>query len=246
MLKRFVAVMGIVVAGAAHGGPAVRGGPPASGSFQPYANQAFNTIYNLLFCDNLELFRSTGNKTSEGAWTTLLAKNPDVKGLRAIAEDPHQESRIRLLAYRRLAAIGESVPPKLLLGVIVEVHLDNGLDTIAAFEDGRIRYINAAEKMAVFEPSPADMRSKLDELLSAARSVIRKIGPWDKERLSPPGKGDIRITFLASDGLYFGQGRFAEMQNEPMARPVIAAALVLVESITHAVASQGRPPSPGR
>jgi hypothetical protein len=39
------------------------------------------------------------------------------------------------------------------------------------------------------------------------------MGHWDKERLQFTGKGMARLTFLVSNGLYFGEGRFNTLQK---------------------------------
>ncbi len=201
-------------------------------SFTPYKKEAFNHTYNLLFCDNLELFRTENNKP-QGPWETLFAASPDSAGLLAIAEDESQESRLRVLAYNRLREKKEPVPPKKLLGVIIEVGLENGLDVLAAFPDGRVRYINHSEKMSIFETSPPEIQTKIRKLLDASQPVVEKIGPWEKARLAPPRTGTIRMTFLVSDGLYFGQGPIDAMQREAMAGPIIAASFGLLQAVVN-------------
>jgi hypothetical protein len=203
--------------------------PPASGGFAPYKNDAFNHIYNLLFCDKRELFRGPKVK-EEGPWI-VLADDAPADALRAVAEDELQESRLRVLAYNRLREKGESVPTKKLLGVVVEVGLEDGLDVLAAYADGRARYINQVESMSVFETAPPEIAAKIPPLLAAAQQVVDQIGPWDKERLAPPHRGTIRLSFLVSDGLYFGQGPLEEFQRDPKAGPVIAATLALLNAI---------------
>lgn len=211
---------------------------PTSSGFAPYKNDAFNHVYNLLFCDKRDLFRGGKKLSEDGPWI-VLADNPPVDALRAIAEDESQESRLRMLAYNRLREMGESVPAKKLLGVVVEVGLEHGLDVIAAYPDGRARYINQVEKMSVFEAAPPQIAAKIPPLLAAAQQVVNQIGPWDKERLPPPHKGTIRLSFLVSDGLYFGQGPLEEFQRDAKAGPVIAATLALLNAIVEQATGKG-------
>jgi hypothetical protein len=199
--------------------------------FAPYKNGGLNFIYNLLFCDNLELFKVTANTDPLGPWATLLAENPSAAALYTIAGDGSQESRLRALAYNRLREKDQPVPPKEFLGVIIEVGLEGGLDVLAAFPDGRVRYINETERMSFFEESPVPVRSKAEKLLSASQLAVQSIGPWDQARLAPPSNGMIRMSFLVSDGLYFGQGPFNVMQRDPLAGPIIAAGLELLQAV---------------
>jgi hypothetical protein len=225
MFKTLVALLGIGVATIGHAGQQSPSG------FTPYKDPALNTIYNLLFCDNLDLFRTKETNSQEGPWKILLAKDPNLAALRILAEDPSQESRLRMLAYNRLRAHNERVPKKKLLGVIVEVGMESGLEVLAAFADGRVRYLNQFERLAVLEPAPANIDAKIRKLLNASQSAVNQIGPWDKARLKPPSGGTLRMTFLVSDGLYFGQGPIQEMERDPVAGPIIAASLELLQGV---------------
>lgn len=200
--------------------------------FAPYKNEAFNYIYNLLFCDHLEFYVTEEvKKNPQGPWKELCSEPADVAGLRALANDASQESRLRALAFNRLRAMGEQVQPKILLGAIIEVGLDNGLDVLAAYADHRARYINAVEKMSVFEPAPEALVPKIDKLLKISQTIVNQLGPWDKPRLARPNTGSIRMSFLVSDGLYFGQGDLNVMQKDALGGPIIAASLELLNAI---------------
>src|SRR4030095_8974348 len=53
--------------------------------YKPYKEDHVNFIYNLLFCDDLTLWKSTTK--GSGLWPTLLAETPDLKALEKIAKD---------------------------------------------------------------------------------------------------------------------------------------------------------------
>jgi hypothetical protein len=102
----------------------------------PYAQPEVNKIYNLLFCDDIALFKPA---KVEADWQQMLFdEKPDTGALLALAEDEGNESRVRALAYRRLRELGQRVPARKLLGTVIEVPLDNGLDVLAAYADGRV------------------------------------------------------------------------------------------------------------
>jgi hypothetical protein len=196
----------------------------------PYGDPAKDHLYNLLFCDNPELFRP--KKAGAAApHPVIAAKRPSTEVLQRIAGDVTEESRYRVLAYNRLRASDVEVPAKVLLGTIVEVPMEHGLDTLAAFADGRVRYINQAGGIAVFEGSPPHVKAQAEELVRLSQRIVDRIGPWEKERLPAP-KGDaMRLTFLCSDGLYFGQGPYAALARDGMAGPVVAAATQLLRLV---------------
>jgi len=232
MLKRFLAAVGIGTASAANAVPG------------PYADDATNLIYQLLFCDNLELFQKQHTGDLRPPWTVLFNKKSSSTDLQALANDESAESRVRVLAYNALRARGEKSPDKILLGVILEVGMPEGLDTLAAFADGSARYINYTGKMAIVEGVPNPFQKEIKEVLDSSKPIITVIGPWDKDRLPPPSKGMIRITFLVSDGLYFGQGPTEQMQQERLANPVIISGVKLLRKLTEKSTEQGAAANP--
>jgi len=221
VLKKLLTTLGI---GIAANGPV--GGAEL---YKPYAESHVNFLYNLLFCDDLSLFKSQESTKGKGPWPTLLAEQPDKTALRKIASDEANEGRVRALAYARLRAAGDNVPPKKLLGVIIEVPLQQGLDVLAAFSEGGVRYINQTGKVAIFEGKGNPVEVLAKELVSVSQPLVNQIGPWDRQRLPPPKAGNVRMSFLVSDGLYFGEGPFAALQQDSMAGLVLAKATQLLQ-----------------
>jgi hypothetical protein len=221
MLKKILAAVGVALAAS--------GSTTATELYKPYAESHVNFLYNLLFCDEPNLFKNQKSEKDVGLWSALLTEPPDRSALRKIANDETNEGRVRALAYNRLRAVGEAVPPKKLLGVIVEVPLQKGLDVLAAFSEGGVRYLNQSGKVVIFEGEENPVESLAKELVSSSQPIVNKIGPWDKQRLPPPKRGNVRITFLVSDGLYFGEGPFALLQQDAMAGPVLSKATQLLQ-----------------
>lgn len=100
---------------------------------------------------NIALFKNEHNAKGGGLWPTLLADKPDLKALKNISEDEINEGRVRAIAYNRLRVSGQKVPSKKVLGVIVEVPQTQGLDVLAAFSEGGVRYLNQSGKVVIFE-----------------------------------------------------------------------------------------------
>lgn len=221
MLKKFFAALGIAMASS--------GSVAGAGLHSPYSQAHVNFMYNLLFCDDLTLYSNPKRVDTSGVWTPLLADRPDAAVLRAIAADQKNEGRIRAIAFNRLRAMGEETPAKQLFGVIVEVPLEEGLDVLAAFSGGGVRYLNHSGKILVVEGDGNAVSGLANDLISVSLPVVEKIGPWEEKRLPPPRVGNIRITFLVSDGLYFGEGPAQGLQNDDMAGPVLAKATQLLQ-----------------
>ena len=196
-------------------------------AIKPYHDAGLNKIYGLLFCDSADLYKSD-TQPAGYPWNILLADNPDLDKLQAITVDETVETRPRILAYNLLLAKGFPVHAKELLGVIIEVAVGDGLDVVAAFSDGTCRYLNHSEKVLVWDTQTDKSNQLVSQLFSDSMNVVNRIGPWDQGRTSYPTEGMIKLSFLVSDGLYFGQGPFGALQNDPMAGPVINSAVQLM------------------
>jgi hypothetical protein len=221
MFHMLLAAVGLSVAATAE---AVTNSP-----YSPYASESANVIYNLLFCDNTAAFNAKPGESPTHWQAVLFSAPPDVEALQTLAADATQEGRIRFLAFSRLRELGKAVQPKILLGVIVEVPLAGGLDALAAFSEGGVRYVNQSGKLIVIE-GVASFLPIVKHLFTVAEPAVAHIGSWNKPRLAPPKQGNVRLTFLVSDGLYFGEGPMSMMQREAMAGPIIQQATELLQA----------------
>ncbi|HMU65083.1 MAG: hypothetical protein U1E82_07460 [Nitrosomonas sp.] len=142
--------------------------------YTPYQSDAANEIYNLLFCDNLAAFKPKEGESATTWQTVLFAEPTDQAALLALANDATQEGRIRYMAYARLRSLEENVPAKVLLGVIVEVSLADGLDALAAYSDGGVRYINHSGELVFLEGS-TELEPHVKKLLAVSGPVVARI-----------------------------------------------------------------------
>jgi len=204
----------------------------------PYNDDGINVIYHLLFCDRLDLYKTNHHGEMTPPWSTLFADTPDLAAIAKIAEDGAQESRVRMLAFNMMRTAKRPVSKKLHLGTIIEVGLPGGVDTLAVFADEGIRYINCTGKIAVVEGKNELFKAETQAVLKASKPIIPAIGPWDKARLPAPKTGNIRMTFLVSDGFYFGEGPMAAIQQDPMASPLIDAATQLLVKVVKETTKQ--------
>jgi hypothetical protein len=207
-----------------------RSNPPAPIA-GPYAQSQVNFIYQLLFCDQPALFQPQPGIAQTPWQQILLSDRPDAAAIRRLAQDPTQESRCRILAYNWLRLNHLEVPKAELFAVLIEVPLERGLDVLATYADSSIRYINQTGNLTIFESAPSNLAAQANKVLAAGRMAITQIGPWDRPRLPAPSQGKIRLTFLVSDGLYFGEGPFPGMERDPIAAPVIHESGVLLNMV---------------
>jgi len=200
----------------------------------PYTSQAVNFAYNLLFCDTPALFlQNKSLAATTPLYRVLHAKPADAANIRKIANDEHGDSCTRMLAFDWLRAHKLPVPPKVLLGVVAELGSSGGPDAVAVYTDGNIRFISAEEKLASFGPDTPQINAKAQELLSRGRGLLPKLDAWKEPRVPAVPFGIFRITFLASDGLHFGDGEARSMQHDKFGGETVRTAIELMR-LAHA------------
>lgn len=200
-------------------------------TIDPYKEGSINLIYNLLFCDNLDLYKEHTKELHNFPFNVLFSANSLEIDLQKIIDDTNSDPRLKVLAYKKQFALGYKPIKKELLAVIVEIGLDNGLEVLASFNDGSARYINQTEKILVWEATDEKSKIMTRDLFLKSQNIINQIGAWDKPRRPAPTKGNARITFLVSDELYFGEGTIDVLFNDSLARPALMSAAELMRYI---------------
>lgn len=150
--------------------------------------------------------------------------------LLAVARREDLEARWRLQAWTALRELGEPIDDaegKEVLGVVVDVPLEGGVDTLAAYVDGSARYINHAGGAIVWDRPDDRFDGEVGALLAAADDIVAEIGPWDGPR-PPLAAGLTRISLLTPSGLHFGEAPFDTLAEDGLAGPLIAAAAKLM------------------
>ncbi|MFN0013611.1 MAG: hypothetical protein ACKVU2_03605 [Saprospiraceae bacterium] len=204
--------------------------PPPPG---PYRDEAINKIYQLLFCDYADLYSGNSPDPLTYPYDVLLAPTSSNEDLQKVIDYSTTEARIKMLAYNLLMAKGHQPAKRELIGVIVEVGMDEGLDTLAAYSDQSARYINYTGSAIVWENRDDETAGQLiGDLFAKSLDIVSKIGPWGNPRKPHPAKGMVRLSFLVSDGLYFGEGPIQVLFNDPMANPALTSATALMQFLT--------------
>ncbi|HEX8605243.1 MAG TPA: hypothetical protein VF774_21540 [Pseudoduganella sp.] len=189
----------------------------------PYQQEEVNLMYQLLFCDDPQLVKQGPEPAS------LFGAAPDPRVVQTIGEDPAEESRVRLLAWQWLRAAGQPVASRELLGVIVEVPLEGGLDVLAAYADGTVRYLHHTGRVAVFEGAPEEVAEQGKLLVHAAIALAAR--GTVKHRAAPPTLGNVRLSLLAADGLHVRDGTFGDIDRDKVASPVLRQAQRLLDTV---------------
>jgi hypothetical protein len=157
-----------------------------------------------------------------------------VQILKDIVSREGLESRQYLQGWHFLKQFGVQPPPekaKELLGIVVEVGMERGLDLLAAYPDFRARYYNFSGAAVIWERPDSSLDAPVQKLLDSATPVISKIGLWTQARPAEPRKGCIRINMLTPSGLHFGEGMFQALASDPLGGPMVTAATQLMQAM---------------
>jgi hypothetical protein len=205
---------------------------------EPYVDKAANLLYNMLFCDDLELYKRNTARPYVYPFDKLYDQNSTLAELQKITRNDTVETRLKILAHNRLATKGTKVENKELLGVIVEVGMDEGLDVLATYKDGTARYINYTGSIVVWEAPDAISTQIKNDLFANSFEIVKRINRSEQPRRSHPEKGMARITFLVTDGMYFGEGPVEVLFNDPLAKPAVSNATELMAYLTGKASNQ--------
>jgi hypothetical protein len=170
-------------------------------------------------------------------------KEEAIAQLRQVTECPKLESRQYLQAWHFLRQLGVKPAPELakhVYGVVIEVGMPNGLDLLAAYEDGSARYWNFSGAGVVWEAPVSDVgiEAALRQLLERGSAVAARIGPWEGARPPAPGNGAARLSMLTPSGIHFGQGMMNDLMGDPMAAGLINSGAHLMKLLMDKSAQQ--------
>lgn len=91
---------------------------PTQSSIEPYKDSSTNFIYNLLFCDNLNLYKEKTQKPYTYPFDILFSETSSITDLQKIIDDKSSDPRIKVLACNRQLASGHKPSKKELLAVM--------------------------------------------------------------------------------------------------------------------------------
>jgi len=153
--------------------------------------------------------------------------------LRAVLDTPALESRQYLQAWSCLRQLDRDALtglPERLFGVVLDVPLEQGWDTIAAYDDHTARYLNQGGGVIVWDVPDSTMDALIDALLDATRPLLATVGVWESARPALTAE-QARISMLTAEGLHFTEGAFEKVADGPGTAAVFAAAAALMSAL---------------
>ncbi|HSB03168.1 MAG TPA: hypothetical protein VLE49_21130 [Anaerolineales bacterium] len=158
----------------------------------------------------------------EFPWSNFVEANKALKKndkataiglLKQIAAAEGLGTRIYLQAWHSLRGLGELPPEPLrgqIQGFIIENHMEQGLDLLAAYADHTARYSNYSGAGLVWDTRDPEIDHLIDDMLSVGQELMKWIGVNQNENLPIPPKGSIRLFMMSYDGSYSGEGPYAQ------------------------------------
>jgi hypothetical protein len=222
--------------------------PPAAGT--PSAPGS-NPLRELLFADlpaarARALFATAGDAGRAIVALADAAERGDAAAAgAAIGSAPawNTDTRLHLQAWSlaRDAGVDAGADGKDVLGVVVDMGLEDGLDTLAGFADGSARYLNHSGSAIVWETPDMAIGQLVRQLLDAAAIVVVMGGPLEGDRLPPPALGNTMLSVLTRGGIYVGAGPIEAISEDPRGGPVITAATELLQTLVRRADQANRP-----
>jgi hypothetical protein len=202
--------------------------PSASPAARPTPWQDFT---NLLFADQtLDEFVSHDNAPNPlftSAYKYVKEGRPEAakKSLKQVLADPDAELRTKLWAWRSLRQLGEKPPANIaneVQGLVLEVAVENGVDTLAAYSGGSARYVNALGGAIVWEvPGENRISALITNAINAAKPLVEKSPVFDKHQ---PTKNDVlRVSILTYGGIHVVEAKQSDITEKHIMSPVYEA-----------------------
>lgn len=122
--------------------------------------------------------------------------------LRGILETLNLETRIQLWVWSALRELGEQPDArsgKEVLGVVVEVPVPGGYDTLAGYQDGSARYLNFSGKAIFWDKQDTAIKLLCERLIASSVQESSRAVPRKDPALPKSG---TQVTLLTRSGMY--------------------------------------------
>jgi hypothetical protein len=178
----------------------------------------------------LSLWASSLNASRQGR------REEAKKYLKQVLTIPDTDSRVRLSTWKALRDLGELPSPKIaaeVQGVICELHNEDGVGTLAAYSDGRARWIGGQGAMTVWEApgTDAELSSVIQEFLKSAEPLIQTAPATDKHKTPEPEMEHFRISILTYGGIHTVEAFGPEIIEGHRLAPMFVVSLKLLNTL---------------
>lgn len=195
-----------------------------------YSTSALDPFVSQLKDDSRSLFPWSNFVKAEQA-VRKNDKDTAISLLKQVVATEGLETRLYLQAWHSLRGLGELPHESLrgqVQGFIIENHMDQGLDIVAAYADHTARYWNYTGAGIAWDARDLEIDPLIDNLLFAGQEIMKVIGVNQKENLLIPAKGNIRLFVTGYGGSCFGEGPYDQLAQDQIAGYAVNAAYNLM------------------
>ena len=147
----------------------------------------------------------------------VAVKNEDldeaIRHLRHILSLP-VETRARLWAWRALRDLGQEPDPKTAydpLGLVLEVPVMEGIDTLAIYQGGTARYLNFRGGAVIWDQPDREIQDAVAKMLEAASEIMGDLSP--KIGNPPPDSDSAHLTVMTRAGNFSGLALYSSLNE---------------------------------
>jgi hypothetical protein len=126
--------------------------------------------------------------------------NEAIIKLQSVLQMQPLETRVELWTWAALRELGKKPEQKVateVLGVIIEVPMQNSYDTLAGYADGSARYLNFSGRAIFWDKPDATIKNLCRNFIESTIPVSSSAKPRNKSALP---KSDTQITLLTRTG----------------------------------------------
>ncbi len=122
-----------------------------------------------------------------------------VKTYKKILETPGLETRHYLQAWHFLRKLGTNPPSDIannVYGMVVDVVIESGVETVAGYADHHARYFHSSGGATIWEAPNDSLNEVIDALLKTGEAPAKSLKPLDKHPLAPGNLNQVQICVL--------------------------------------------------
>lgn len=177
---------------------------------KPFLNSDLNLNYNLLFCEDFNLHK------------TSLTNQQRVKLDKALKlTDAILESKINTQAlnldskslFMLCKLFNLKIKELFVFGTVIQTTLKNETQVIGLFNDGKYTFIDSTKKLEGHFCSTF-FEKQTEKLFLLCKKEVSDKPNWEGTSACPPIEGDIKITILTSKGRYGCYGKLNEFHKD--------------------------------
>ena len=144
--------------------------------------------------------------------------------LQQVLELPGLETRIQLWTWTALRGLGvepDATSADVVQGVVIEMPVAGGVDTLAVFRDGTMRYFDHGGRAVFWDAREASSNAEVRELVRKPIAVAEEMPPGERGAVPderPEYKpGSVRVAFLAFGGNRYRDVPLDAVNGSPLA-----------------------------